>query len=210
MRAHPQRPRVSFTFDPGSTDTPHKDRQQDPAQVTCKGHRTVLTTACGICSSAVLLALLHDPCGNANNLRCRGRPYERDSDRRRSQDRLTRTKLVRVEPLQSTSGLGSDMAPIVAVGTTTFTRKGDACRAILTCPRSAVQRQPERLVMPCGRLHLPVCIKAQAPFRQSPFRSAFQFGCQIWLKVITMPWWRESCLPGKTNPSSILRSLQHF
>lgn len=97
MRAHQNRLQASFTFDPGTTDTPHKDRQQDPAQVTCEGHRRLLTRACGICNSAVLLAFLNGPCGNANNIRRRGRPYERDFDRQRSQDRLPRTTLICIE-----------------------------------------------------------------------------------------------------------------
>ena len=45
----------------------------------------------------------------------------------------------------------------------------------------------------------------------------FRFGCHIYICLAQnmaqnhiMRWWRESCLPGKTNRSSILRSLQHF
>jgi len=138
---------VSFTFDPGSTDTPYKDRQQDPAQITCEGHRTVLTRACGLSNFVVLIAFLNGSCGNATNLPYTGRPYEHDIDRRRSQDRQAKTRLVRVSALQSTQKFCSDMKTIVA------TRPDND---------QARKRQPTTQLIRCST---PTSLRLEAPFR---------------------------------------------
>ena len=110
MRAQPQNP---ITFDPCSTDTPYKDRQQDPAQITRESHRTVLTRACELSNFVVLIAFLNGWC--TINLLCEddhtntiSTVGEAKTDKRR-QDCARRA-------LQNTQKFCSDMEPTVATG----------------------------------------------------------------------------------------------